>query len=496
MFAPGHEWHGLTLVSRVNPAVLAQVGFNQPGSPGFACPARAIHGRVEIAKLDAFARKTTCRQLAHIVVAVLTMTGRITQRGMARWTDPGGSYRTIQRFFQTPIDWLAVNGCFFLHFVFDRKGVYLLAGDETVISKSGKRTFGLDRFFSSLCDKAIPAVACFSIALIHVGKRQAYSLSNEQVVRTEAEKQQAKDRKQKRKERAKKKEPSKPKGRPKGSKNQKKTQIPLSAELLRIQTQAKKVCQWLKKRLFVSYFVLDGHFGNHLACQMVRQLDLHLISKMRSDAALYLEPTPLQKRLRPRLKYGDRLDFADLPADLLRSSHTQDGYRTQVYQVRCLHKSFDRRLNVVLLKKMHLKSERVGHVILFSSDLFLGAEALIDYYSLRFQIEFTFRDAKQHFGLEDFMGVTQTSVGNAMGLSLFLVNLSTYLLCDLRSRYAGAGIQDLKSWYRGRFYASAVLKLLPQQPEGIVCDCLVEQICRLGCVPPALANIADLEMAA
>jgi putative transposase len=447
-------------------------------------------------KLQTVLPKTTCRQLAHIVVAVLTMTGRITQKGISRWTHKGGSYRTIQRFFQTNIDWLALNWCLFQHFVWDRHGVYLLAGDETVVSKSGKHTFGLDRFFSSLFDKAVPAVACFSIAVIHVGKRQAYSLCNEQVVRSEEEKQQARERKQKRKEHSKKKAPAKPKGRPKGSKNHNKAQQTLCAELLRIQAQAKKVCELICKRVRVSYFVLDGHFGNHLACQMVRQLDLHLISKMRSDAALYLVPTALQKQLRPRLKYGDRLDFADLPADLLRSSHTQEGYLTQVYQVRCLHKSFARLLNVVLLKKTHLASGRVGHAILFSSDLFLSAATLIDYYTLRFQIEFTFRDAKQHFGLEDFMGVTKASVCNAMGLSLFLVNLSSYLLCDLRSGCAGAGIQDLKSWYRGRFYASAVLKLLPEKPEGIICERLVEQICRLGCIHSASESAAELEMAA
>jgi len=43
--------------------------------------------------------KTTCRQLHHIVVAMLAMTGRITQLGISRWTDKGGSYRTVQRFF-------------------------------------------------------------------------------------------------------------------------------------------------------------------------------------------------------------------------------------------------------------------------------------------------------------------------------------------------------------------------------------------------------------
>ena len=444
--------------------------------------------------------KTTCRQLHRIIVAMLAMTGRITQLGISRWTDKGGSYRTIQRFFHTEIDWLEVKWRFFTLFVYDPKGVYLLAGDESVVTKSGKKTFGLDRFFSSLFDKAVPGLAFFSMALVHVGKRQAYSLSNEQVVRTEEEKQQALKRKQKQKSQKQKKTsktapPKKSPGRPKGSKNKNKSEVTLSAELLRIQVQAKKVTALLKKKMSVAYFVLDGHFGNHLACQMVRQLDLHLISKMRSDAALYLRPTLLQKQTTPQRKYGERLDFAKMPEDLLCSTHTEDGYETQVYRAVCLHKNFDRLLNVVILKKTHQESGRVGHVILFSSDLFLGADALIDYYRLRFQIEFTFRDAKQHFGLEDFMGLTKTSVANAMSLSLFMVNLSSYLLGSLRAHYSRAGISDLKSWYRGRHYASALLKMLPQNPDAIICEQIVEQICRMGCIHLSSQSASGQEMA-
>ena len=33
----------------------------------------------------------------------------------------------------------------------------------------------------------------------------------------------------------------------------------------------------------------------------------------------------------------------------------------------------------------------------------LEGETLVHYYRLRFQIEFNFRDAKSHFGLEDWM---------------------------------------------------------------------------------------------
>ena len=60
----------------------------------------------------------------------------------------------------------------------------------------------------------------------------------------------------------------------------------------------------------------------------------------------------------------------------------------------------------------------------------------------------------------------------------------------------GAGISDLKSWYRGRHYASAMLKWLPQSPEAIIYDRLVERICRLGFLHLPLQEALDLKMAA
>ena len=77
-------------------------------------------------------------------------------------------------------------------------------------------------------------------------------------------------------------------------------------------------------------------------------------------------------------------------------------------------------------------NQAVAHVILFSSDLVLPFETLIDYYCLRFQLEFNFRDAKQYWGLEDFMNTSARAVINAANLSLFMVNLVERLLQDIR----------------------------------------------------------------
>jgi len=48
---------------------------------------------------------TTIRQLSNIAEAMLSMTGRITMLGISRWTEKSGSYRTIQSFFDTQINW-------------------------------------------------------------------------------------------------------------------------------------------------------------------------------------------------------------------------------------------------------------------------------------------------------------------------------------------------------------------------------------------------------
>lgn len=66
--------------------------------------------------------------------------------------------------------------------------------------------------------------------------------------------------------------------------------------------------------------------------------------------------------------------------------------------------------NVVIIAKTNQRTGAQAHVCLFSSDLELAYDKLIDYYSLRFQIEFNFRDAKQFWGLEDFMNTKETYV--------------------------------------------------------------------------------------
>jgi putative transposase len=425
---------------------------------------------------------TTLRQLSRITLALLTMTGRVTMLGIARWTGDGGSYRTVQRCFTTVIPWAQVLWLFFRQHLFQADDVYLLAGDEVVVTKAGKHTFGLDRFFSSVYQKPVPALAFFSLALVSTKERRAFPIRVEQVVRTEAEKtaSKAKATAKKTKEPAPKRKP----GRPNGSKNKPKADLTLSPELQRIHAWVQDLLRLIAGLFPLTYLVLDGHFGNSPAFQMAQQCGLHLISKGRCDAALYLPyDGPYQGR-GPRRKYGAKLDYHAIPEQYLKQTTVDEHIETRIYQAEVLHKDVPQPLNVVIIVKTNLTTQKCAHAILFSSDLTLPYDKLIDYYSLRFQIEFTFRDAKQYWGLEDFMNRTATAVTNAANLSLFMVNLVAVLLRDLRQTDPHCSVLDLKAYCRGYKYVTETIKLLPDPPVESLVGRIFRQVASLGRIHP------------
>jgi hypothetical protein len=124
--------------------------------------------------------------------------------------------------------------------------------------------------------------------------------------------------------------------------------------------------------------------------------------------------------------------------------------------------------------------------VLFSSDLTLGYETLIDYYRLRFQLEFNFRDAKPYWGLEDFMSIKERPVYNSANLAMFMVNVSHALIRPRREPWPAFSVNDLKAWFRGRKYLVETLKWLPEPPDAIFIDQVVRQRAELGRVNHAV----------
>ena len=425
--------------------------------------------------------KTTLRQMSHVLFGMLTASGRMTMLGLSRWTEKGGSYRTIQRFYHTALSWAALHWLFFKDCFLRAEDEYIGAGDEVVISKAGKATYGLDRFFAGLQQRVIPGLAFFTLSLVNVAEERAYPLQTTQVVRSAEEQATSKAKAEAKKKTGEKKK----RGRPKGSKNKDKKEVVLTPELLRIQKALQALLETIKGWVSLKYVALDGHFGNYPSAFMVRQTGLHLISKLRSDAALHVPFAGEHKKPGPKPKYGAKIDVQAMEDKYLKETTIKDGLRTDLYQGQFLNKEFAFALNVVVILKTNLETAAQAHVILFSTDLDLSYEKIIQYYSLRFQIEFNFRDAKQYWGLEDFMNVKETAVTNATNLALFMVNFSFALAQPFRQQNPASSNLDLKAHYRGYRYATETIKMLPQKPDGILLAEIFQQIARLGAIHPA-----------
>ena len=91
------------------------------------------------------------------------------------------------------------------------------------------------------------------------------------------------------------------------------------------------------------------------------------------------------------------------------------------------------------------------------------------YYSLRFQIEFDFRDAKQYFGLSDFKNVKERQLTNAVGIAFFMGNISRILQKQAKEKWQtdNVSIQDIKAYFRGHKYAFSIFNTLKKDQNII-----------------------------
>lgn len=408
--------------------------------------------------------------------------GGVTMKNISRWTGKGASYRSIQRFFSRPTDWLALNVLLFRMAYLESPCPmrYILALDETVEGKAGKHTFGVNWFYSSIAGRVIRSVSNHVISIVDTKKEKSFVLGHKQNVKPAIKPE------KKRKEKAKPSSASKRKaGRPKGSKdkqNVKKQGLLYESFELLLGLALPLIASI---GLGIRYVVGDGAYGNKTCCLVAQQLGLYLISKLNRNTALYLPyqgPYPGKGR---RKKYGGKIDYQDIPEQYLTQSATEDGIRTMVYQIKGVWtKQMPCLINVVIIVKINLETQKAGRVVLFSTDLALEASTIIRFYSLRFQIEFNFRDAKQYFGLAGFKNVKGQQVDNAVGLSLFMDNVSLALMEQAKTQWKEetVSIQDIKAYFRAEKYLHDILNTLEIDSNSILIQREFEDILKIGAI--------------
>lgn len=226
-----------------------------------------------------------------------------------------------------------------------------------------------------------------------------------------------------------------------GSKTPHKTRPELMAEMIAL------VAAWFPDRQFL--LVVDSLYsGKSVLGTLPSNVDL--IGPVHAKAALYA-PAPKESKVRrgPPRKKGDRLQSMEAWA--------QDSSRWQTHHFDQygLHGSLQSKTRTGLyykagndrLLRLVLSRDTVGDRptrIFYSTKVDLAPREILSLFSLRWSIEVTHFDCKQHLGLEDAANRTEKAVKRTAPMAMFLYSLTIVW-------YATEGRQDFqiphRPWY-------------------------------------------------
>lgn len=261
-----------------------------------------------------------------------------------------------------------------------KKKELLLVFDPSFITKSGKDTYGLARYWNGKSQRAEKGLEIGCLGAIDVADGTAYHLLAKQT-------------------------------------NPDKTKNRMSQYVSIIKDAAAKL-------LTISrYVVVDGYFMKSTFIEPLQKEGFKVITKMRNDGNLKEVYNGIKSKGRGRPKiYGSKIDLKQIDKRKWKKCYQTEemtGYERVVYCV-----TLKQPVRVVYLQKVNSSS----YEALLSTDLELSGEKIIHYYRLRFQIEFLIRDAKQHGGLEDCQARDQKKLHYHFNMALGSVSTAKLTL--------------------------------------------------------------------
>ena len=321
--------------------------------------------------------------LATLFVTILVLRGRVNFRNLSRYC--AYAERTIARQFREPFDWPDFHQRV-LMMALDPHSELISAHDASFLPKSGKQTFGLGHFFNGCTSRAERGLEMSTLAVVDVTRRCAFTLAVAQT----------------------------PPGEEATQAEQDETRVDFSKQQRREHRQ--------RLPPSVTYHCVDGYYAKKKYIDEVVRLNLHAITKLRSDADCWFLYTGLHpKRRGARRKYDGKVNFQALSRFEDLGTRAEEPH-VHLYTAVVWHKTLKRRMRlVVLLNRKDPAKPRF--IVLGSTDPELNGHKLLDLYAARFQIAFLFRDSKQFTGLLDCQARAASALDFHCNASLATLNL-------------------------------------------------------------------------
>lgn len=312
--------------------------------------------------------------LIETLILFMSIKGRINFLQLARY----GKHKE-QRYrqqFEKPFDFLSFNKELTLS---QGSGRYAIAFDPCYVRKSGKKTPGVGWYWSGCANRAKWGLEIGGLAAIDIDNHTAFHLDAVQTLNSDDQS--------------------------------------LSDWYGAVISERKDTLTSISK-----YLVADAWFSKRSFADQVILSDMHLISRLRDDANLqYLYTGPKTGgKGRPR-KYAGKVNNDNIDTEYFKLISLDN--ESIVYAAVVNSKALKR--NILVVHVTYLKeSGKDARKLYFSTDLSMVPSDVLLYYHSRFQIEFLYRDGKQHTGLNDSQARSENKLHFQFNASLTSINIA------------------------------------------------------------------------
>lgn len=375
------------------------------------------------------------RFITVLLTTVFALRGRLTFTNMARFSPL--HEHTFRRHFAKFFDWIRFNLSVLSLAPFET-GDLIGAFDCTFIPKNGKKTYGLDRFFSSTTSKVERGLEVSVLALIETQSQERFTLDATQTPPDLAQDNQA-------------------------------------GTYSRIDFYMEQFCDCASVLPQVKYFVADGHYAKEKVFKAITEAGRELVTRLRSDANLrYLYRGPRKTGPGAPKQYDGKVHFEDL-SRFNYGGTLEDKPHIALYTEHLNSPHFKRDLRVVVLVDTRSRS----YVVLASTDTEQSAREVVRFYRLRFQIELIFRDAKQFAGLCHCQGRSEQKLDFHFNMSFAAVNVARL---EMLLYHEGLSLVSYVRQAYNRWLVSQLLSQLGLKRRFGLNHPQVERVIRMGSI--------------
>jgi hypothetical protein len=318
----------------------------------------------------------------------------------------------------------------------DRVSECIVAFDPSYIKKSGKHTFGLGMYWSGCAGKAKWGLDICGFAVVDIINNTAFHLNAIQTPQSKG--------------------------------------VNLLSYYCRLIKE-----NYLYFKEVTTCMVADSFFAKAEVVQTITSLGMHFISRLRDDAVLfYLNDEPKTGKRGAPKKYAGKVKASE--PDMHFFTLCYNSGELKVYNAIVYCKALTRNINLSIAV-FYKNGKEVARKLYFATDLKMDAMKVVTYYRSRFQIEFLYRDAKQHCGLEDCQARSKNKLHFHFNAALTAVNLAKLHWLNTRMSYTEPfSMANLKTLCHNKLLLDRFICMFAINPNTTKNQQKINQLCLYG----------------